>query len=114
VTGASQRPWSHLLEVLSLISLLSELGEGNVQKLQQDDGVYAGGGLVHDLVEVTEGWWEYNGNLAVLTWPFNRRLFYTKQFIVYGPQRWCSLHHALAHRVLLLPSTLADNKKGRK
>lgn len=55
VSGASQGPWSHLLEVLSLVSLLSELGEGHVQKLQQDDGGYAGGGLVHGLVEVTEG-----------------------------------------------------------
>lgn len=55
VSGASQGPWSHLLEVLSLVSLLSELGESHVQELQQDDWGYAGGSFIHGLVEVTEG-----------------------------------------------------------
>lgn len=41
---------AHLLEVLSLVSLLSELWKGHVKKLQQNYGREAGGGLVHSLI----------------------------------------------------------------
>lgn len=44
----------HLLQVLSLVTLLSKLWKGHVEELQQDDGREARGGLVHGLVQVTK------------------------------------------------------------
>ena len=41
---------TYLLKVLTLVSLLSKLGESHVEELQQDDGREAGGGLLHGLV----------------------------------------------------------------
>lgn len=46
---------THLLEILALITLLCELRKGHVEELEQHDWRYAGGGLVHGLVQITEG-----------------------------------------------------------
>lgn len=47
---------SHLLEVLSLVPLLSKLWKGHVKELQQNDGWQARWGLFHGLIQVTKGW----------------------------------------------------------